>query len=139
MSLLRRPLRILAVAGKEIVEILRRPSALVSVVAGPVLILALFGLGFVGQGPLRAEIVIPTDAGLPTDTASYQAIAPERATIVGVTSDLAEGRAILRSGGADLLVIAPDDAQRQLQAGRQAVLTVEYDTISPYQSFVAHA
>ena len=43
MSLMRRLLRIFAVAGKETVEILRRPMALVSVVAGPVLILGLFG------------------------------------------------------------------------------------------------
>ena len=139
MSPFVRPLRILAVAGKEIVEVLRRPSALVSVVAGPVLILALFGLGFVGQAPLRAELVIPPGIGLPADPASYQAIAPERASIVGVTADVAEGRAVLHSGGADLLVIAPANAQSEIQAGRQAVLTVEYDTVSPYQSFVAHA
>ena len=64
MNLARRPLRVLAVAGKEMVEILRRPSALVSVVAGPVLILGLFGLGYLGQPPLRAELVIPPGSGL---------------------------------------------------------------------------
>ena len=67
MNLARRPLRVLAVAGKETVEILRRPSALVSVVAGPVLILGLFGLGYLGQPPLRAELVIPPGSGLADD------------------------------------------------------------------------
>ncbi len=139
MSLLRRCLRVLAVAGKEIVEVLRRPRALASIIAGPVIILALFGLGYVGQPPLRAELVIPADAGLPDDPAAYQSIAPERAAIVGVTSSVEAGRRVLRDGGADLLVIAPEDGERQIQQGSQAVLTVEYDTVSPYRSFVAHA
>ena len=65
MSLLRRLQRILAVGGKEMVEIVRRPTALVSVIAGPVLILGLFGLGYLGQPPLRTEVVIPLGPGCP--------------------------------------------------------------------------
>ena len=79
MNLARRPLRVLAVAGKETVEILRRPSALVSVVAGPVLILGLFGLGYLGQPPLRAELVIPSGSGLSTSLLPTRAgLGPDR-------------------------------------------------------------
>ena len=39
MRFFKRPLRVLAVMGKEVVEVLRRPQALVSIVAGPVIIL----------------------------------------------------------------------------------------------------
>ena len=42
-------LRILAVTGKEVVEVMRRPGALLSIVLGPLLILGLFGLGYTGQ------------------------------------------------------------------------------------------
>ena len=107
MSLLRRLQRILAVGGKEMVEIVRRPTALVSVIAGPVLILGLFGLGYLGQPPLRTEVVIPPGSGLSDDPTAYSTLAADRVTVVGVTSDVAAGRAVLHSGAADILVIAP--------------------------------
>ena len=137
MNLARRPLRVLAVAGKETVEILRRPSALVSVVAGPVLILGLFGLGYLGQPPLRAELVIPSGSGLSSEPAAYTGLASDRVDIVGVTPDVATAREQLRAGAADIVVIAPADAQAELSQGRQAVMTVEYDTVSPYRAFIA--
>ena len=138
MNLARRPLRVLAVAGKEMVEILRRPSALVSVVAGPVLILGLFGLGYLGQPPLRAELVIPSGLGpLQRARGIHRRWPRTGSTIVGVTPDVATAREQLRSGEADILVIAPADAQAELSQGRQAVMTVEYDTVSPYRAFIA--
>ena len=139
MRLFKRPLRILAVMGKEVVEVLRRPRALVSIVAGPVLILGLFGLGYVGQPPLRAELVIPPGIGLPTDPGGFASIASDRISITGITQDPAQGRDVLRSGAADLLVIVPPDAKDRLAKGEQTVLGVEYDTVSPYRAFVASA
>ena len=139
MQLFKRPLRILAVMGKEVVEVLRRPKALVSIVAGPVLILGLFGVGYVGQPPLRAELVVPAGMGLPTDTAGFAAIAGDRISIVGITQDPSLGRAVLRSHSADLLVIVPPDAKARLAGGEQTVLDIEYDTVSPYRAFVAGA
>ena len=49
------------------------------------------------------------------------------------------GRDVLRSHGADLLVIVPPDAKDRLGRGEQAVLEVEYDTVSPYRAFVVRA
>jgi ABC-2 type transport system permease protein len=139
MRILKQPLRILAVMGKEVVEVLRRPRALVSIVAGPVLILGVFGLGYVGQPPLRAELVVPLGLGLPTDAATYSAITGGLISITGVTPDAALGREVLRSGEADLLVIVPPDARARLVSGEQAVLDLEYDTVSPYRAFMASA
>ncbi len=139
MRILKPPLRIFAVMGKEIVEVLRRPRALLSIVAGPVLILGLFGIGYMGQPPLRAELVIPPGIGLPTDPAGFSAIAGEQISIVGIAPDPAAGRAVLLSHGADLLVIVPPDAKERLAKGEQTVLDVDYDTVSPYRAFVARA
>ncbi len=139
MRLFKLLLRVFAVMGKEVVEVLRRPRALVSIVAGPVLILGLFGLGYVGQPPLRAELVIPTGIGLPTDPASFASIAGDRISIAGITQDPAEGRDVLRRHAADLLVIVPPDAKDRLAKGEQTVLDVEYNTVSPYRAFVARA
>lgn len=139
MRIFKRPLRVLAVMGKEVVEVLRRPRALVSIVAGPVLILGLFGLGFVGQPPLRAELVIPPEVGLPTDPGRYASVAGGRISIVGIVGDPAAGRIVLQRHDADLLVIVPPDAKDRLGRGEQTVLQVEYDTVSPYRAFVARA
>jgi ABC-2 type transport system permease protein len=139
MRLFKRPLRVLAVMGKEVVEVLRRPQALVSIVIGPMLILGLFGFGYVGQPPLRAELVIPPGIGLPTDPAGFASIVGGRLSIVGVAGDEAEGRDVLRRHGADLLVIVPPDAKELLTRGEQAVLDIEYDTVSPYRALVAMA
>ena len=139
MRLLKRPLRILAVSGKEIVEVLRRPRALASIVAGPVLILALFGLGFVGQPPLRTEVVVPAGLELPDDPSSYASAAGSGIEISGVTTDVGAARDRLRRHAIDLLVVAPAGAREQLAAGRQIVLAVEFDTVNPYEAFLARS
>ena len=64
-------------------------------------------------------------------------LASDRVDIVGVTPDVATAREQLRAGAADIVVIAPADAQAELSQGRQAVMTVEYDTVSPYRAFIA--
>jgi ABC-2 type transport system permease protein len=52
--------RILAFVGKELVETIRRPGAIVSLVLGPFLIMALFGVGFDGiRRPLETIVVAP--------------------------------------------------------------------------------
>ena len=138
MSLLRRLLRILAVGGKEMVEIVRRPTALVSVIAGPVLILGLFGLGYLGQPPLRTEVVIPPGSGLSNDPTAYSSLAADRVTVVGVTSDVAAGR-----GGPALgRRRHPRHRAGRRPAAACAAVTrrsspCEYDTVSPYRAFVA--
>ncbi len=137
MRLLKRPLRILAVMGKELIETFRRPRAVASIIAGPVLILGLFGLGFVGQPALRTVLLVPPGSGLPTDPSAYASAATDQVAIVGVTSDLDAARQTLRRHEADLLVIAPGDGIQRSSRGEQAVLTVEYDSVSPYQGFIA--
>ena len=52
--------RLLAFVGKELVETIRRPGAIVSLVLGPFLILALFGIGYRNQArALRTLFVLP--------------------------------------------------------------------------------
>src|SRR5437868_14517401 len=71
MNLLKGLTRTFAVVGKEILVVLRRPSALATLVIGPIVILAVFGLSFVGQPPIRAMLVVPADSGLPSDPKAY--------------------------------------------------------------------
>jgi ABC-2 type transport system permease protein len=138
MSVLKGPTRFLAVVGKEIVSVIRRPGALVSMIAGPFIIMAVFGLGYVGRPQYRAILVIPPDSGLPQSAAEYQKISDDTPVeIVGVMADPAPARAALADRRADLIVIAPSDGEARFKAGQQSVLVVEYNTEDPVSAIYA--
>ncbi|MEP6638344.1 MAG: ABC transporter permease [Chloroflexota bacterium] len=135
-------LRLLAIVGKEIVEIVRRPGALISLVLGPFLIMAVFGLGYNGERrPLQTVVIIPPTAGLPTDIKTYQDLAGGGLYIQAVTNDLAAAKAALDAGTADVVIVAPPDAQAQFKAGKQSVIGVLVNTVDPiranYAGFLA--
>ena len=59
MLLVQAVIRVLAFVRKELFGALRQPRLILSLVFGPFLILALFGLGFNSQSQYRTELVIP--------------------------------------------------------------------------------
>jgi ABC-2 type transport system permease protein len=138
MTFLKGPTRFLAVVGKEIISVVRRPGALISMIAGPFIIMAVFGLGYVGRPQYRAIIVVPPQSGLPQSVADYQNVTADTPVqIVGVTADAAPARAALAERRADLIVIAPADGEARFKAGQQSVLVVEYDTEDPVAAIFA--
>jgi len=102
--------RAFAVVGKEMLVVLRRPSALATLVLGPVVILAVFGLSYIGQPPVRALLVVPANSGLPTDGRAYDLNQQGVLQIVGTRPTLASARQALASHTADIVVAAPDNA-----------------------------
>jgi ABC-2 type transport system permease protein len=136
VSLFKDLTRTFAVAGKEALIIMRRPSALATLVVGPVLILAIFGVSFVGQPAIRAILVIPQGSGLPSDPGAYDLGQPGVLDVVGVEPTPDAAHRDLEAGRADIVVSAPKDAASQLRAGKQVTLLVEYDTVNPYQDAV---
>src|SRR5438552_1422600 len=125
--------RAFAVVGKELFVVLRRPSALTTLVVGPVVILAVFGLSYVGQPPIRAVLVVPAASGLPTDARAYDLNQSAVLEIVGTRPTLDSARQALATGDADIIVAAPDNAVQQLLHGKQVVIQVEYDPVNPYE------
>ena len=135
-------LRLLALVGKELVEVVRRPGALLSLVLGPFLIMAVFGLGYNGQRrPLETVVVIPPSSGLPTDVKTYQDLAGGGLHIQAVTGDVNSATPGLDNGTTDVVVVAPPDAQAQFKAGKQSVIGVVINTVDPiranYAGFLA--
>jgi ABC-type multidrug transport system permease subunit len=137
MSLVKAILRVLAVTGKELADVVRRPLALASIVLGPFIVLAIFGIGFAGPPSLRTELVVPEGSGLPTDPASYAPDTGPQIVITGISTDADTARAHLHARQVDLIVIAPADGRERLERGEQAVLTIEYDSVSPFWASVA--
>ena len=127
--------RIWAQVRKELIQVRRRPGAFISLVLGPFLIMAVFGLGYTGiRRPLETVVVIPTNLTLPRDVGFYQDLAGPALHIVSVDETADAAHAQLAAQQLDLLVIAPSDAAEQFRAGRQAQIDVEYNSVDPVEA-----
>ena len=124
--------RLLAFVGKELIEVVRRPGALFSLVLGPFLIMALFGLGYNGTlSAVRATLVVEPGSGLPIDPAAYQSFYVPGAELLKVVTDENAARQALRDGTIDVAIFAPTNVVADFKAGRQSTIRVEYDLVSP--------
>ena len=142
MGLVKLIVRILAIVGKEIVEVMRRPGAILSLVLGPFLILAVFGLGYQGvKRDLTAIVVVDPASKLPTDAASYQGLDVRGIKVIDVTTDAGSAEQRLRADQADVVIEVPADPLSTIESGRQAELRVITDITDPvlanYTSFMA--
>jgi ABC-2 type transport system permease protein len=124
--------RLLAFVGKELVETIRRPGAIVSLVLGPFLIMAIFGLGYSGvRRPLETIIVAPASSQLPADVGTYQQLAGAALRVADVTQDRAGAEARLRAGAIDVVIVAPEDPEARFRAGEQSIIEVVVDEVDP--------
>ena len=139
MGLIHALVRILAIVGKELVEMLRRPGAVLSLVLGPFLIMAVFGLGFGGvRRPLDTIVVATPQSGLPTDPQRYQELAGGGFRIVGVSADKADAEARLAAREVDVVILAPDDVETQFRAGKPSTIQVEVNLVDPVEASYAN-
>jgi ABC-2 type transport system permease protein len=137
-QLLAVPVRLLAFLGKEIIETIRRPGALFSLVLGPFLIMAIFGLGYDGyRNPLRTVVVTAPDSDLPQDAAEYQDVAGDALIVTQVTADRAAAEQQLQNQEIEVVVVAPGDAEAQFRAGEQSVIDVMVNVVDPVQAAYA--
>jgi ABC-2 type transport system permease protein len=122
----------LSFVKKEVVEIVRRPGVLVSLILGPFLIMALFGAGYSGQRkPLDTVVVVPAGANLPTDQAFYEELTGPNINVVEVSQDPESARARLHRQQIQLVIVAPENAEERFRAGEQSVIGLEYNSINP--------
>ena len=124
--------RLLAFVGKELVETVRRPGAILSLILGPFLIMAVFGLGYNGvKRPLETIIVAPPSSTLPGDAATYQELAGGGLHIAEVVPDRATAEQRLDAGTVDVVIVAPEDPETRFRAGEQSVIEVLVDEVDP--------
>ncbi len=132
-------IRIYAQVRKELIQVRRRPGAFFSLVLGPFLIMAIFGLGYTGvRRSLDAAIVVPADVGLPTDAAYYQNLVGTGLNIVEVTDTPDQPLADLAARKLDIVVVAPSNAVQTFQSGQQATIRVSINDIDPVGAGYAH-
>jgi len=143
LGLLKSWTRTTAFIGKEIIEVIRRPGALFSMIFGPFLIMGLFGIGYSGQyRALNTLLVVPQDAQLPRDVNFYQQFTGESVHIVDIIDDVESARAQLQRQTVDLVIIAPASVEQNFRNGQQSVIGIEYNELDPvrdnYARFVAY-
>jgi ABC-2 type transport system permease protein len=142
MGLAKLVVRVLAIVGKEITEVMRRPGAILSLILGPFLILAVFGLGYQGiKRDLATIVVVDPASNLPTDVATYKDLNVRGLQVIDVMTDRAAAEARLRADQADVVVVLPADPIGTVETGKQAELTVIADITDPvlanYTGFMA--
>ena len=132
--------RVTAVMLKELRELARRPGAIASLMLGPLIVVALFGLGYSGQArPLETVVVVPTGAALPQDAETYRKLGGAAIRVVAVMQDTNSAQELLRRGEARLVVALPEDFRARLEHGEQAPLIVEWNEMDPVRSGIANA
>jgi ABC-2 type transport system permease protein len=124
--------RILAIVGKELISVVRRPGALLSLVLGPFLIMAIFGLGYSGyRRPLDTVVVIPPQSGLPADTDTYAQVGGEGLRIVAVVPDEQAAMERLARQEIDVVLVAPADIQKRFESGERTPIDVRVNVTDP--------
>ena len=135
--------RTAAFVSKDVIEVIRRPGALFTLIFGPFLIMGLFGLGYSGQyRPLNTVLVVPAGSALSRDLRFYQQYLGDSVNLVQVTDDVNAARQQLLQQQIDLLVVAPENVEQNFLNGQQSAIGIEYNELDPvrdnYARFVAY-
>jgi ABC-2 type transport system permease protein len=134
-SIFRSLIRTLSFPRKEIVEILRQPRLVLTLVAGPFLILLLVGVGYRSERPpLRTVFVVAGDNPLKGSIEGLAGIDSPMLSYAGSTPDRDAALQQLRRNEIDLVVIAPDKPYETIQANQQATFAVYHREIDPTQA-----
>jgi ABC-2 type transport system permease protein len=136
VALAKQTIRVSSFFFKEIWAAVRQPRLMLSVVLGPFLIMAAFGVGFKGQTPeLHTTLVLPSDPRLPEDPEAYRDLFATVFVLDRVTRDRASAEAALRSGGPNqVVVIVPENAEQQILQGQHAQFEVLFNESDPLQA-----
>jgi ABC-2 type transport system permease protein len=127
--------RVFSFFFKEIWATVRQPRLIFSVVLGPFLILAAFGVGYRGQTPeLRTTLVIPDDPRLPEDPAAYRELFSQVFVLERVTRDRRAAEAALARQDTEVVVVVPEDAEQAVRAGQHAEFEVLFRETDPLQA-----
>lgn len=133
-SLLQYVIRVLAFVRKEIVNVLRQPRLVISLILGPFLILLLFGIGYRDvPRSLRTLFVVPADSPMRPVVEDYATRLGQQIDPQGVISDAAEADRRLRQQDVDLVVVVPPDPEAQLDNNQQATFQLYHYEIDPYE------
>lgn len=122
---------------KDVVEVLRQPRLIFTLVLGPFLILMLFGFGFRPAPPtLRTVLVVPEGSGLAERSEELAQTLGSRVSLIATTGNEQDGAALLASGDADVMVVIPGDALETVRGNERAKISCTPRPDRPVRKFV---
>lgn len=128
-------IRVSSFLRKEIVEVLRQPRLVLTLVLGPFLILLLFAAGLKEfDPPVRTAFVAPEDDRLAQMVEEFAEGQQERLIVEGVTQDEEAALDRLRNGTLDLVVVFPQDAVGTIRGNEQATIVLYHNQIDPVET-----
>lgn len=126
--------RTVAFFRKDLMEVLRQPRLVFTLVIGPFLILLAFGLGYDASRPtLETILVVPAGSGLEDRSEELAESLGQGIDLVDVTNDASTARRQVSDGDADVLVVVPPDAEEQVRANQQATIEIYHSQIDPFE------
>ena len=133
-SRIRRMLQVGTFLRKEAVDVLRQPRLLLTLVIGPFLIMAAFGLGYRDEpAKLRTVFVAPEGSPIIPKVEGYADEIDNFVEFAGVTTDLNEANEMLLDDDIDLIVSFPDAPLDAVLAGNRAQVTVIHTRLDPIE------
>lgn len=133
--MMRRIIRTGAFVRKEIVQIIRQPALMLTLVLGPFFILLAFGTGLREQDPaVKTIFVAPRDSRMAGEVEQFAQAQSRRLTVVGVQEDEEAALNELRRGDVQMVLVFPDNAEQTIRDGQQAQINVYHDQIDPLET-----
>ena len=117
---------------KEFHDVRRQPKLLVSLVGGPLLVLAAFAATFQSSNPFIRAVLVWPEEGIPgVDRQQAEDFINRSMVLVKVTSDEAEAMEILNRGAADVVQVIPAVPTRPVAGARRPEIRVVSRTVDP--------
>jgi ABC-2 type transport system permease protein len=124
---------------KDVMEALRQPRLLLTLVVAPFLILFLFGAGLREYDPpFTTMFVAPEDSDIAAEVVEFAQAQAERLTVEGVTTNEEEALERLRSGELQMVIVFPEDVEETIRADERAVIRLYHDEIDPIEGQAIH-
>ena len=133
-SPMRLPMQVIAFVRKEIADVVHQPGLLLTLVVGPFLVLAAFGVGYRDTTrPMSTMFVVAEDSPVRDSLEQYADDLDDFVHLAGVTDDAALARRALMDGDVDLVVVFPDEPIEAVIAGEQAEVEVVHTRLDPIE------
>jgi ABC-2 type transport system permease protein len=128
-------IRVFAFVRKEIVNVIRQPRLVLTLVLGPFLILFVFGIGFRNEPQaLRTLFVVEQDSPLRPYVEEYATTLGPQLVYAGMTEDLNAALRLLRNQEVDNIVQIPPDAAESIERQEQVVFTIYHNELNPTEA-----
>lgn len=126
--------KVWAFARKELLDVAHQPRLVLTLIVGPFVILALFGFGYQRDfGTIRVAVAVADDSPLRDELVGRIEDDSDSVELVRTTPDRNEALHLLRTGAADIALVAPSDPLESVRNSEQAVFELYHDALDPFE------